>query len=95
MFGHVNKRLRGQQQIQLPATAVLDVFLQHPGKALVQNFALIYLNMAIDRAPFAQRIHHIPKLLSCIATRPPLQQNPLLQMAMKCLEYYAGQGEHL
>ena len=55
ILSHVNKRIKGHAAIGLPLDALLDLALAPDSKPLVQNFGLVYAEMACDRAPPGQR----------------------------------------
>ena len=50
MLSHVNKRVRGHDQIKLPLDALLDLYLSDSSAPLVKNFAVVYVEMAMDRS---------------------------------------------
>ena len=49
MLSHVNKRVRGHDQIKLPLDALLDLYLTDASAPLVKNFAIVYIEMAMER----------------------------------------------
>lgn len=55
MLSHVNKRVRGHDQIKLPLDALLDLYLSDTSAPLVKNFAIVYVEMAMDRSPQHQQ----------------------------------------
>ncbi len=74
MLSHVNKRVRGHDQIKLPLDALLDLYLSDASAPLVKNFAVVYVEMAMDRSMQEQQAaavsaigHNVPlyQLLSC------------------------------
>ncbi len=50
MLSHVNKRVRGHDQIKLPLDALLDLYLTDASAPLVKNFAIVYIEMAMERS---------------------------------------------
>ena len=50
MLSHVNKRVRGHDQIKLPLDALLDLYLSNTSGPLVKNFAVVYVEMAMERS---------------------------------------------
>lgn len=50
MLSHVNKRVRGHDQIKLPLDALLDLYLTDASAPLVKNFAIVYVEMAMERS---------------------------------------------
>ena len=55
MLSHVNKRVRGHDQIKLPLDALLDLYLAEASVPLVKNFAVVYVEMAMDRSTQEQQ----------------------------------------
>ena len=55
ILSHVNKRIRGHDSIALPLEALLDLALAPDSAPMVQNFGLVYAEMACDRATPQQR----------------------------------------
>ena len=51
---HVNKRIKGQASMQLPLKPLLDVYAS-AGSGMVKNFAIVYIEMAMERCPLAGR----------------------------------------
>ena len=51
MLTHVNKRVRDNQAIQLPLVRLMDLYCSSGNLPLVRNFALVYMEMAYQRAP--------------------------------------------
>ena len=63
MLSHVNKRVRGHDQIKLPLDALLDLYLSDSSAPLVKNFAVVYVEMAMDRSLQDQQtaaVHILP-----------------------------------
>ena len=50
ILSHVNKRVRGHESIKLPLDALLDLYLSDTSAPLVKNFAIVYVEMAMDRS---------------------------------------------
>ena len=50
MLSHVNKRVRGHDRIKLPLDALLDLYLTDASAPLVKNFAIVYIEMAMERS---------------------------------------------
>ena len=55
MLSHVNKRVRGHDQIKLPLDALLELYLSDTSVPLVKNFAVVYVEMAMDRSTQQQQ----------------------------------------
>lgn len=68
ILSHVNKRVRGHEQIKLPLDALLDLYLSDTSAPLVKNFAIVYVEMAMDRSSPEQQLaavscfHHYTNL---------------------------------
>lgn len=56
ILSHVNKRVRGHEQIKLPLEALLDLFLAETSAPLVKNFAVVYVEMAMERSSVEQQV---------------------------------------
>ena len=56
ILSHVNKRVRGHEQIKLPLDALLDLYLSDTSAPLVKNFAIVYVEMAMDRSSTEQQL---------------------------------------
>ena len=55
LLSHVNKRIKGHTDIQLPLEQLLDLYHAKDTAPLVRNFALVYVEMAFERASPEQR----------------------------------------
>ena len=55
----MNKRIRDQQAIRLPLRELLALFLDGTAAPMPRNFALVYAEMAFDRAPAAERLDSV------------------------------------
>lgn len=51
---HVNKRIKGHASMQLPLKPLLDVYA-NAASGMVKNFAIVYIEMAMERCPMADR----------------------------------------
>ena len=56
ILSHVNKRVRGHSGIHMPLDALLAQYAAPGSAPLVRNFALVYLEMAFERAPEDARL---------------------------------------
>lgn len=50
ILSHVNKRVRGHASIKMPLDPLLALYAEPSSAPLVRNFALVYLEMAYERA---------------------------------------------
>lgn len=92
MLSHVNKRVRDHREIGLPLVPLLNLFQQPAASPLVRNFALVYVEMAMERSSAQQRAAVLPELLQCIGSKPQQHQDMLLRMAMSALQSMAVTG---
>lgn len=92
MLSHVNKRVRDRREIGLPLSALLSLFQRPDASPLVRNFALVYVEMAMERSSTAERAVVLPELLQRISTKPQQHQDMLLRMAMSALQSLAVTG---
>jgi hypothetical protein len=70
LLSHVNKRVKGHNEIQLPLEQLLDLYKAPASPVLVRNFALVYVEMAFERASKEQRgklvsTFHLPSAHHC------------------------------
>lgn len=92
MLLHVNKRVRDHHEIGLPLGALLSLFQKPDAPPLVRNFALVYVEMAMERSSAPQRIAVLPELLQGIGARPQLHRDLLLRLAFTALESMSVTG---
>lgn len=95
MLSHVNKRVRGHDQIKLPLDALLDLYLSDTSAPLVKNFAVVYVEMAMDRSLQDQQtaaVRFLPFLRSqtlfCVAMVPDLKVTCCCTVLHICLMHY-------
>ncbi|DBB07277.1 TPA: hypothetical protein ACH3X3_008782 [Trebouxia sp. C0006] len=86
MLSHVNKRVRGHDQIKLPLDALLDLYLTDASAPLVKNFAIVYIEMAMERSTEDQQAAAVAKLLLNISRQSGQHQHTLLRLAIVGLE---------
>ena len=55
MLSHVNKRIKDRRQIKLPLQKLAAQFVDKQSGPMTRNFALIYLQMAFERAEPKER----------------------------------------
>ncbi len=73
MLSHVNKRVRGHDQIKLPLNALLDLYLTDASAPLVKNFAIVYIEMAMERSTEDQQAAAVSMdSCSCLLLHPCL-----------------------
>ena len=59
LLSHVNKRVKGHDNIKLPLLPLLEVYNQENAPPLVRNFSLVYVEMACDRATLEERFEAV------------------------------------
>ena len=92
ILSHVNKRVREHWEIGLPLLALLTLFQRTDAPPLVRNFALVYVEMAMERSTAQQRGAVLRELLQGISSKPQQHQDMLLRMAMSALQSMAVTG---
>ncbi|XP_024395125.1 LOW QUALITY PROTEIN: uncharacterized protein [Physcomitrium patens] len=90
MLSHINKRVKDQASIQLPLRELLKLYISPDSASMVRNFALVYIEMAYDRAPVDEQTEVVGSLLLGLAKAPVQHQDMILRMAAKGLDRYAG-----
>ena len=101
MLSHVNKRTRGHDHIKLPLDALLELYLSDTSVPLVKNFAVVYIEMAMERSPPDQQAAAVRFLtathactsasLHCIALACNYQHIMLGQVSkLACVLRYAS-----
>ena len=63
LLSHVNKRVRGHNDIKLPLLSLLELYKQNAGQPLVCNFSLVYMEMACERASAEERLEAVCSLV--------------------------------
>ncbi len=72
--------------------SAMTVLQRKDAAPLVRNFALVYLEMAMDRASAEARAGVLPDLLQGIAAKPPQHRDMLLRMATAALQHFVVTG---
>lgn len=85
ILSHLNKRIRGDPAVRLPLGTLSRQFCSPATNGFVSNFALVYLEMGLARAPAADRASLVPALLAGVAQRSAAQQETLLQLLLSAL----------
>ena len=76
LLSHVNKRVKGHDDIKLPFLALLEVYNQSTGRPLVCNFSLVYVEMACERTTAEERFEAV----SC----PSYQYTQRVLLSLQC-----------
>eukprot|EP01050_Picozoa_sp_SAG11_P001823 SAG11_NODE_85_length_17370_cov_29.272017_14_plen_215_part_00 len=79
---HVNKRVRGNSSIQLPVPEILAGYALREPSAVVNNFAIMYIEMGLPRMPSTAKPELFPLLLRQVTARPAAQQQTLCHLAL-------------
>jgi len=82
---HVNKRVKDNQNIQLPVEALLLQYQDPSATTFVTNFTIIYIKMGFSRLTLAKQAQLVPSVLACLDGKPAAQQDSLLLMIMPVL----------
>lgn len=64
ILSHVNKRIKGQMAIKLPLAELQAMFLDSASPPMTRNFALVYCEMAFERAEAADRLQTVRRLFA-------------------------------
>ena len=90
LLSHVNKRVKGHNEIHLPLEALLALYNAPASGPLVRNFALVYVEMAFERASSEERGALVGELLRGISSRSAQHQEMLLRMAAAGLSHLSS-----
>ena len=85
ILSHINKRLKADEKLPLPLAGLVKVLTNEATPSIVQNFALVYIDMGLPRVTAAERASMVPSLLVGIAKRPAAQQDTLLGVLLAAL----------
>uniref|UniRef100_A0A1J3GWL5 Proteasome-associated protein ECM29-like protein n=1 Tax=Noccaea caerulescens TaxID=107243 RepID=A0A1J3GWL5_NOCCA len=92
ILSHVNKRVKHQHEIGLPLLSLWKLYTDSAAYPMVRNFAIVYVEMAFERAPAKEREEIAPKTLENISKLPQQHQEILLRIAIKVIgECHASQ----
>lgn len=89
ILSHVNKRVKGQNGLQLPLDESLAIFIDSTSAPMVKNFALVYAEMAFNRAPANQKFATLPQLLLSLSARPASHQAICMRMVLGAAEAHS------
>ena len=79
---HINKRVKGNDNIQLPVDALLVQYQDPSATSFVTNFTIIYIKMGYPRMPPSKQALLVPAVLSSLEGKPESHQDSLLLMIM-------------
>ncbi|KAJ3369749.1 proteasome component M29 [Allomyces arbusculus] len=96
LLAHINARVRSEPTVHLPTQALVALVGGVATVPIVRNFGLVYLEMALERTPAAERTEWLVPLLAAFAVlgsagvvmgrAPPRQHALLASLATTCLE---------
>eukprot|EP00899_Mesostigma_viride_P010697 jgi/Mesvir1/19629/Mv09917-RA.4 len=86
ILSHINNRVRGQMSIKLPLQSLIEQYTSGEGGAMAKSFAIIYVEMAMDRSSPENKWDAVPLLLQGVSTRPAQHQDILLRLAVQAME---------
>ena len=85
ILAHISKRLKADATLPLPLQPLAKLYANPATAAIVQNFALVYIEMGLPRLTSADRAALLPTLLIGISKRPSAQQDTLLGLLLSAL----------
>ncbi|CAN8246973.1 unnamed protein product, partial [Cochlearia groenlandica] len=92
ILSHVNKRVKHQLEIGLPLLSLWKLYTDSAASPMVRNFAIVYVEMAFERAPAKEREEIAPKTLENVSKLPKQHQEIILRIAIKVIgECHASQ----
>ena len=91
---HVNKRVKNNDNIQLPMEGLLEQYRNPNSTSFIINFTIIYIKMGFPRLPLERKVEHIPKLLHCLEDKPASHQESILVMILPFLEHLKCSSEN-
>eukprot|EP00873_Tetraselmis_striata_P043262 jgi/Tetstr1/463526/TSEL_008405.t1 len=83
---HTNNRIRDQKHIKLPLADLIALYLKPDAAAMARNFALVYTEMAFERASPTERGDAVGQLLQGVSERSPQHRAMLTRMAIRGLQ---------
>ena len=84
ILSHANKRLQGATGLKLPLSQLVELY-RSASNAMVQNFSLIYIEKAMDRADLEDRRSSVGPLLKGVSGKASGQQAVLLRLVCQAL----------
>ncbi|KAG2292245.1 hypothetical protein Bca52824_038914, partial [Brassica carinata] len=83
ILSHVNKRVKHHHEIGLPLLELWKLYTDPAASPMVRNFAIVYVEMAFERAPAKEREDIAPKTLENVSKFPQQHQEIILRIAIK------------
>ena len=72
---HINKRIKNNNNIQLPVEALLLQYQDPVATSFVTNFTIIYLKMGFPRLPLEKQAQLVPSILAGLDSKPASHQD--------------------
>ncbi|KAH0895160.1 hypothetical protein HID58_057589 [Brassica napus] len=85
ILSHVNKRVKHHHEIGLPLLELWKLYTDPAASPMVRNFAIVYVEMAFERAPAKEREDIAPKTLENVSKFPQQHQEIILRIAIKVI----------
>lgn len=82
VLSHINKRVKAAPALRLPLPALVELYTTSTTQPLVLNFAVVYIEMALERATSRERADAAAPLLRGIGCRGAQHQGILLRAAV-------------
>ena len=84
---HVNKRVKNNENVQLPMEALLEQYRDPSANSFVMNFTIIYLKMGFPRLPLDVKVQLIPNMLRSLDAKPASHQDSIITLILPWLEH--------
>ncbi|KAM7278672.1 hypothetical protein ACFE04_005806 [Oxalis oulophora] len=85
ILSHVNKRVKHQTEIGLPLLELWQMYSKVDAAPMVKNFAIVYIEMAFERADIKEKESMTPALVANISKLPAQHQDIILRIAAKVI----------
>nr|KYP73231.1 Proteasome-associated protein ECM29 isogeny [Cajanus cajan] len=85
ILSHVNKRVKLQQHIGLPLSALWKLYSESGAVPIIRNFCIVYIEMAFQRVNAKEKEDLAPDLLVNISKLPLQHQEIILRIVVKFL----------
>ncbi|XP_010521564.1 PREDICTED: proteasome-associated protein ECM29 homolog isoform X1 [Tarenaya hassleriana] len=92
ILSHVNKRVKHQSEIGLPLLDLWKLYTDPAASPMVKNFAIVYVEMAFERAPSKETEVVASVMLENVSKLPQQHQEIILRIVVKVIgECHASQ----
>lgn len=82
---HINKRVKSNDNVQLPMEALLIQYQDPSATSFVTNFTIIYIKMGFPRMCMEKKASLVPSILRSLEGKPTSHQDSLLAMILPML----------